>query len=117
MTVTSRVPALLDHLFALFSGDPTLGTAPAPGTVTVYDGPPTTLLDAPLKLYVGLSDPDNTGGEAAADLTPSWAAIRRPGRNEHGTIPSSAEAWPPTPDLRSIRVAPYAIVPPLQTLP
>ena len=116
VTVTSRVPALLDYLFALFSTDPTLGTAPAPSTVTVYDGPPTTALDAPLKLYVGLSDPDNTGGEAAADFTQSWAAIGRRGRNEQVTIHCCAEAWSGTDDIKSMRVAVYAIVAAVETL-
>lgn len=116
MTVTSRVPALIDYLYNLFSADVTLGTAPAPGTVTVYDGPPTTLLDAPLKLYVGLTDPDNTGGETAADFVQEWAAIGRRGRNEMVTIHCCAEAWSGTDDIRSMRVAVYAIVGAVETL-
>src|SRR5260221_2025270 len=115
-TVTSRVPALLDYLYNLFNTDPTLGTAPAPNTVQVYDGPPTTLLDAPLKLYVGLSDPDNTGGEAAADFTQTWAAIGRRGRSEQVTIHCCAEAWSGTDDIKSMRAAAHAIVAAVETL-
>ncbi len=110
MTITSRVPALIDYLVNLFTADATLGTAPAPGTVTVYDGPATTGLDPPLKLFVGLTDPDNKGIEPAADFTQSWAAIGRRGRNEQVTIHCVAEAWSGTDDIRTLRVAAYGIV-------
>ncbi len=120
MTVTSRVPALIDYLYNLFSGDATLGGPIVSGTqtgpVTVYDGAPTTLLDAPLKLYVGLTDPDSTGAEPAADFTQSWAALGRRGRDEIVTIHCVAEAWSGVDDDRTARVAVYGIVAAVETL-
>ncbi len=113
-TITSRVPALIDYLYNLFNTDLTLGTATPP--VTVYDGPVTTGLDAPLKLFVGLTDPDNKGIEPAADFTQSWAAIGRRGRNEQITIHCVAEAWSGVDDTRTMRVAVYAIIAAVETL-
>lgn len=114
MTVTSRVPALLDYLVTLFSSAATLGLATPP--VTVHDGPATTGLDAPLKLYVGLSDPDNEGGQPAADFQQEWASIGRMGRNETTTVHCCAEAWSGTDDLHTARVAVYGITAAVETL-
>ena len=114
MTVTSRVPALLDYLVALFTNDATLGQAtPA---VTVFDGPPTTELDPPLALYVGLSDPDNQAAEAAADFVQEWAAIGRQGRNETTTIHCCAQAWSGTDSISTMRVAATGIVAAVEVL-
>ena len=114
MTVTSRVPALLDYLVALFTNAATLGQAtPA---VTIFDGPPTTELDPPLALYVGLSDPDNTAAEAAADFVQEWAAIGRQGRNETSTIHCCAQAWAGTDDLKTVRVSATGIVAAVEVL-
>ena len=107
-TVTSRVPALIDYLVALFTADATLGAASPP--VTVYDGPATTGLDAPLKLFIGLSDPDNPGAEPAADSVQEWAAIGRLARSETTTIHCCAEAWAGTDDLKTVRVSATGIV-------
>jgi hypothetical protein len=115
-TVTSRVPALIDYLVTLFTSDPTLGAAPAPNTVTVYDGPPTTALDAPLKLYVGLSDPDNDAAEAAADFTQEWGGLGRQARNETSVIHCCAEAWAGTDDLKTVRVSATGIVAAVEAL-
>ena len=114
MTVTSRVPALIDYLYNLFSTDPTIGTATPP--VTVYDGPVTTGLDAPLKLFVGLTDPDNPNAEPAADSTQAWAAIGRRGRDEMVTIHCCAEAWSGDDTVRTVRLAAYGIVSAVETL-
>lgn len=108
MTVTSRIPALLDYLVTLFQGSALLGQATPP--VTVYDGPPTTALDAPLALYVGLSDPDNESAEAAADSVQQWGAIGRLGRDETVTVHCCAEAWAGTDDMRTVRLAATGIV-------
>lgn len=102
-TVTSRVPALLDYLVTLFTNAATLGQAVPP--VAVYDGPVTTGLDAPLKLYVGLTDPDNAGAQPAADFTQEWAAIGRQGRNETTTVHCCAEAWSGTDPLQAVRLS------------
>ena len=113
-TVTSRVPALIDYLVTLFTNAATIGGATPP--VTVYDGPPTTALDAPLKLYVGLSDPDNDGGEPAADFTQEWAGIGRRARDEIITIHCCAEAWSGTDQIQSVRLAVTGITAAVETL-
>lgn len=107
-TVTSRVPALIDYLVTLFTNAATIGAATPP--VTVYDGPPTTGLDAPLKLFVGLSDPDNPAAEPAAESEQEWGGIGRLARNETVTIHCCAEAWAGTDDLKTVRVAATGIV-------
>jgi hypothetical protein len=108
VTVTSRIPALLDYLVTLFTNSALLGQAVPP--VTVYDGPPTTGLDAPLSLYVGLSDPDNAGAEPAADSQQQWGAIGRLGRDEQVTVHCCAEAWAGTDDMRTVRLSATGIV-------
>jgi hypothetical protein len=113
-TVTSRIPALIDYLVTLFTNAATIGAATPP--VTVYDGPPTTGLDAPLKLFVGLLDPDSPTAEPAAESVQSWAAIGRLGRDETITIHCAAEAWAGTDDMRTVRVAALGIVAAVETL-
>jgi hypothetical protein len=108
MTVTSRVPALLAYLVTLFTNDATLGQAAPP--VTVFDGPATTGLDVPLKLFVGLSDPDNEAAEVAADAQESWAALGRRGRNETVAVHCCAEAWSGVDDVATLRTAVAGIV-------
>jgi len=115
-TITSRVPALIDYLVALFTNASTLGAAAAPNTVTVFDGPPTTELDPPLALYVGLSDPDNPAAEVAADFTQDWAAIGRLGRNETTTVHCCAQAWSGVDPLQTIRVSATGIVAAVEVL-
>src|SRR5215467_14552330 len=102
-TVTSRVPALIDYLVNLFTIAGTLGAANPP--VTIYDGPATTELDAPLKLFVGWTDPDNPAGETGADSQQTWAALGRLGRNEQVTIHCCAEAWSGSDSIQAMRLA------------
>ena len=120
MTVTSRLPALIDYLFSLFASDATLGGPIVSGTqtgpVTVYDGPPVTALDAPLKLYVGLGDPDNPGAEPAGESSQEWAALGRRARDETTTVHCAAEAWSGADDIRAMRLAAYGIVAAVETL-
>ena len=108
MTTTSRLPALLSYLVALFQGSALLGQATPP--VTVYDGPPTTGLDDSLKLFVGLTDPDSPGAEAAAESRQDWSALGRLGRDEQITIHCCAEAWAGTDDMATVRTAVTGIV-------
>ena len=110
MTTTSRIGPLIDYLTGLFTAAATLGAAPAPATVTVFDGPATTGLDAHLKLFVGLADPDNPGVEAAAASSQTWAALGRLGRDEMITIHCCAEAWAGTDDLATVRHSAFAIL-------
>jgi hypothetical protein len=114
VTVTSRVPALIDYLVTLFTNDPTIGQATPP--VTVFDGPPTTLLDAPLKLYIGLTDPDSDAVEPAADSQQTWAALGRRGRDEIVTIHCVAEAWSGIDTMQTQRLAVARIVAAVETL-
>ena len=107
-TITSRIPALIDYLVTLFQGSALLGQATPP--VTVFDGPATTGLDAPLKLFVGLADPDNPGTEPAADSQQTWAALGRLGRDEMIVIHCCAEAWAGTDDLKTVRTSATGIV-------
>lgn len=102
-TITSRIPALIDYLFNLFTGAATLGQATPP--VTVFDGPQTTELDPPLALYIGLPDPDSPAAETAAGFTQQWAALGRQGRNETITIHCCAQAWSGADDVRTVRLA------------
>ena len=114
MTITSRVPALIDYLVALFTAAATLGAATPP--VTIFDGPPTTELDAVLALYVGLSDPDNTAAEAAGDSVQSWGGLGRFARNETTTIHCCAQAWGGLDDMKTVRIAATGIVAAVETL-
>jgi hypothetical protein len=108
---TSRVPAVLDYLVTTFTASTVLAAVQLGDVtgVTVYDGPPTTGLDARLKLFVGLTDPDNQGPEVAADTAQAWAALGHQARNEQLTIHCVAEAWSGTDDARTVRAAAYAI--------
>ena len=114
MTVTSRIPALISYLVTLFQNASTLGQASPP--VTVFDGPATTGLDAQLKLFVGLSDPDSGSAEIAASSVQEWAALGRLGRNETITIHCCAEAWAGTDDLATVRTSVTGIVAAVETL-
>lgn len=114
MTITSRLPALIDYLVALFTGAATLGAATPP--VEIFDGPPTTLLDLPLKLYVGLSDPYAEAAEVAGDIVQAWASLGRRARNETITIHCCAEAWSGADDIQDIRLAVTGIVAAVEVL-
>lgn len=115
-TITSRIPALVDYLVNPFSNAATLGAAAAPNTVVVFDGPTTTENSAPLQLYVGLSDPDNTAAEPAGETVQEWAGLGRLGRNETTTIHCAAVAWSGTDDMHTVRVAATGIVAAVETL-
>ena len=114
MTVTSRVPALIDYLVTLFTNDPTIGAATPP--VTVYDGPPVTALNTPLTLYIGLTDPDSDAMEPMAESQQTWAALGRRGRDEIVTIHCVAEAWSGSDTVQTQRVAAAGIVAAVETL-
>lgn len=103
----SRVPQLIDWLVNAFTVSTTLGAATPP--VTIYDGPPTTGLDAPLKLFVGLQDPDTPGAAEAATFEQSRSDLGQNTRDEISTIRCAAEAWAGTDDARTVRVAAFAI--------
>jgi len=112
-TITSRVPALIDYLVALFTNAATLGAAtPA---VTIFDGPPTTELDPGLALYVGVPDPDNVQAEAGADFTQAWAGMGS-SRDETITVHCCAQAWAGTDDPRTVRVAAFGILAAVEVL-
>lgn len=110
----SKVPALIDYLVSLFQNAPTLGQATPP--VTVYDGPPTTGLDAPLKLYVGLTDPDSEAVESAATFTQSRGDMGLVPRDEVSEIHCCAEAWSGSDSVRAMRLAAFGILAAVETL-
>ena len=112
--MSSKVPALIDYLVALFTSAATLGAATPP--VTVYDGPPTTGLDAPLKLFVGLTDPDADTAEPAAAFTQARSDMGNLTRDELSEIHCAAEAWAGTDDMPTVRVAAFGIVAAVETL-
>jgi len=114
VTVTSRVPALIDYLVTLFTNDPTIGAATPP--VTVYDGPPVTALNTPLTLYIGLTDPDSDAMEPMAESQQTWAALGRRGRDEIVTIHCVAEAWSGSDTVQAQRIAAAGIVAAVETL-
>ena len=114
MTVTSRLPALLTYLVNLFTNDATIGQATPP--VSVFDGPPTTALDAPLKLYVGLTDPDTDAAEPAGESQQQWAALGRRGRDETVTIHCVAEAWSGDDSISVVRASVMGVVAAVETL-
>lgn len=113
-TITSRLPALLDYLVALFTTATTLGQATPP--VTIYDGPPTSEADPGLALFVGLSDPDNTAAEDAGDITQEWAALGRLARNETTVIHCCAQAWSGSDTISTVRIAATGIVAAVETV-
>lgn len=114
MTVTSRIPAVIDYLVTTFTASSTLGAATPP--VKVYDGPQTIESSDPLVLWVGLDDPDAAGGRRAGDSQMSWAALGRQGKNEQLSIYCAADAWYGTDDIRTARVAAYGITAAVETL-
>jgi len=114
MTVTSRVPPLIDYLVALFTNDAPIGQPSPP--VAVYDGPVVTAAPAQRVLYVGLTDPDSDAMEPAAESQQTWAALGRRARNEQVTIHCVAEAWSGTDTVSAQRTAAAGIVAAVETL-
>lgn len=103
---TSRVPALIDYLVAEFTAAATLGAATPP--VTVYDGPPTTMLDAPLALHVGVDDGFSEGAPISAESQQAGTGLAQK-REEMVTIHCAAIAWAGTDDMKTVRAAAYGI--------
>ena len=113
MTVTSRLPALIDYLIALFTNAATLGQATP--KVAVYDGQVITADPESLILWVGMSDP-SVPNQQAASFTQEWAALGRRGRNETVTIHCCAVAWGGGDSLAVQRVAVFGIVAAVEAL-
>jgi hypothetical protein len=99
----SKAPALIDWLVNAFNSSALLGQANPP--VTIFDGPPTTGLDAFLKLYVGLTDPDNDGIESAVTITQARDDLGSLTRTEVSEVHCCAEAWSGTDDMAAVRHA------------
>jgi hypothetical protein len=112
---TSKVPDVIDYLVTLFTNDVTLGQAPAPNTVTVYDGPALAQTFTPLNLYVGMTDPD-ADEPVSANSEKAWAALGKQSIDETLQIHCCAEAWSGATDMRAIRLAAYGIVAAVETL-
>ena len=99
---------------ATFTASPLLGQASPP--VTVYDGPPTTGLDAPLKLFVGLDDPDSDQAQTAATFTQSYSGLDASKRDEMSAVNCVAEAWSGTDDIAVMRTAANGILAAVETV-
>ena len=105
--MASKVPALIDYLVNAFTSAPTLGAATPP--VAVYDGPVTTAAADKLILWVGLADPDSIPPQPGATFEQSRADMGSLTRDEVSVIRCAAEAWAGTDDLKTVRVAAFAI--------
>ena len=107
----SKVPGLIGYLVAQFTAAPALQALQMGDTtgVTVYDGPPTTGLDAKLKLYVGLTDPDSDAIEPAASWTQMREDLGNLTRGERITVECCAEAWSGTDDMATVRTGAFGI--------
>jgi hypothetical protein len=112
MTITSRVPALIDYLVTLFANAATLGQATP--KVTVYDGPVVTEDPEQLVLWVGLSDPAIPAESAHFEQT--WGGLGRLARNEATTIHCCAVSWGGGDSLAVQRVAAFGIVAAVEVL-
>src|SRR5262249_17730517 len=108
--MTTKAPALIDWLVNACTVSASLGAAVAPGTVAVYDGPPTTALDAPLKLFIGLTDPDSDSIDAAVTFTQTRDDLGSATRTELTEVHCCAEAWSGTDDISAVRHSQAAIV-------
>ena len=108
MTVTSRIPAVIDYLVATFTASPLLGAASPP--VAVYDGPLATAAPDQAQLWVGLEDPDATAATTAADSQQTWAGLGHMAKNEQLAIRCVAQAWSGGDDVRTARQNAYAIM-------
>ena len=110
----SKAPALIDWLVNAFSNAPALGGPVVGGTqtgpVTVFDGPRVTDLDPFLKLFVGLTDPDNEGIDPAATITQQRDDLGRLTRTEQTDIHCCAEAWSGDTDIQPVRLAAAGIL-------
>jgi hypothetical protein len=111
----SVVPDVIDYLVTLFTADVTLGQAAAPNTVAVYDGPRLEQSPSQRNLYIGLTDPDSDE-PVSANSEQEWAALGRQAVTENLTIHCCAEAWSGETDVRTLRLAAYAIVHAVETL-
>jgi len=105
---------LIDWLVGAFQASTALGAATPP--VTVYDGPNTTDLDPFLKLYVGLTDPDNEGIEPAVTFTQTRDDLGNATRTEVSEIHCCAEAWSGVDDIAAVRHAVAAIIAAAETV-
>ena len=93
MTVTSRIPDVIDWLVNAATVSASLGASPL-APVTVHDGPPPTseTLAAPLHLYIGWDQV--TGGGQGADAVQDWPVLDKARtRDENGTVICTADGW------------------------
>jgi len=110
--MTTKAPALIDWLVnacAVSASLAALQLGDTTGT-TVYDGPSTTALDPKLKLFIGLTDPDNEGIEAAVTFTQTRDDLGSATRTELTEVHCCAEAWSGTDDISAVRHSVAAIV-------
>jgi len=114
MTLTSRVPAVIDYLVTAFTAAATLGAATPP--VAVYDGPVETDAPAQLVLWVGMDDPDSEEAPIGAESESEWGSLGALARNEQITVHCVAEAWSGPTDVATVRTSAFNIVAAVETL-
>ena len=114
MTLTSRIPAVIDYLVTTFTAAATLGAATPP--VAVYDGPVVTDAPSQLNLWVGMDDPDSEEAPIGAESESEWGALGALARNEQITVHCVAEAWSGPTDVAAIRTSAFGIVAAVETL-
>lgn len=103
MTTTSRVPAVIDALVALFRA------APALAGVKVVDGPSVTGSPLPEAVYVGYDgDPDNDG--QAVDFAQEWASIGQRAKNETFTVTCAVGVWRGSTGVRPARTRAFEVL-------
>lgn len=104
MTTTSRAPAVIDALVALFEATPALDG------VKVVDGPLVTGDPLHRAVFVGYDgDPDNDGGEAVT-FSQEWASIGQKAKNETFTVQCAVAAWKGSTKVRPVRVLAYDLL-------
>lgn len=103
MTTTSRVPAVIDALVALFYA------APALDDVKVVDGPIVTNDPLPQAVFVGY-DGDPEGDGEAVSFTQAWASIGQKARDETFTVTCAVAAWKGSTKVKPVRDLAYELL-------
>lgn len=104
MTTTSRAPALIDALVALFEA------APALDGVKVLDGPIVTGDPLHKAVFVGYDgDLDSDGGEAVT-FSQEWASIGQKAKKETFTVQCAVAAWKGSTKVKPVRELAYDLL-------
>lgn len=104
MTTTSRAPAVIDALVALFEN------AAALDGVKVIDGPVVTNDPLHKAVFVGYDgDPEVDGGEAVT-FSQDWASIGQKAKDETFTVTCAVAVWKGSTKVKPVRDLAYALL-------